>query len=67
MNAKNHCIIGWHLQRIKHYNIVGVLIFKDFRICYSIFLFRNFQFGFFPVGWENNILFTFGNMTEYRL
>jgi hypothetical protein len=36
-----------HLQTFKHHNSEEALIFKDFRICYSIFLFCNFQLGIF--------------------
>jgi hypothetical protein len=49
MNAKNHCL-GWHLQTFNHHNSEEALIFKDFRICDSIFLFCNFQLGIFPCG-----------------
>jgi hypothetical protein len=60
MNAKNQCL-RWHLQTFKHHNNEEALIFKDFRICYSII---TFNWEFFPVDWENNILFSIGNMTE---
>jgi hypothetical protein len=63
MNAKNHCLP----QTFKHYNSEESLIFKDFRIFYSIFLLCNFQLGFTSCGLGNTLLFLMGNMIEYRL
>jgi hypothetical protein len=51
MNANNQCL-GWRLQTFKPHNSEEAPIFKDFRICYSIFLFCNFQFGIFFSGLE---------------
>jgi hypothetical protein len=63
MNTNNH-YIGYHLQTIYHHNSEEALIFKDFRI---YFYFVTFNWEFFPVEWENNMLFSIGNMTEYQL
>jgi hypothetical protein len=64
MNAKNHCL-GWHLQAFKHHNSEEALIFKDFKT--KKFYFVTFNREFFPVDWENNKLFSIGNMTKYWL
>jgi hypothetical protein len=46
MNAKNQCLP----QTFKHCNSKKNLIFKDFRIVYSIVLLCNFQLGFISCG-----------------
>jgi hypothetical protein len=66
MNANNPCLL-WHLQTFKHYNTEEALIFEDGRIFIQYFCFVTFNGEFFPVDWENNILFSVGNMTKYQL
>jgi hypothetical protein len=54
---------GCHLLTFKHYNSEEALIFKDFTVFYSV----TFDWEFFSVDWENDILFSSGNMTKYWL
>jgi hypothetical protein len=63
MDANNYCL-GWHLQTFKHYYIEEALICKDFRIFIKCFYYLTFNWDFFPVDWENNILFS---ITGYKI
>jgi hypothetical protein len=63
MDANNYCL-GWHLETFKHYYSEEALICKDFRIFIQYFYYLTFNWEFFPVNWENNILFSIGNMTK---
>jgi hypothetical protein len=42
----------------------GALMFKDFRILYSIFYFVTFNWEYFHVDGENKIIFSFGDMAK---
>jgi hypothetical protein len=58
MNTKSKCL-GWQFQTFKHSNSEEALIFSDFRICYSIYLYCNFQLGIFS--YELGKLYTIFN------
>jgi hypothetical protein len=55
---------------IKHLSIITVkkpLFSKILEFVIQYFYFVTFNWEFFPVDLENNILFSIGNMTQFRL
>ena len=52
----------------KHFNSEVGLDFEVFKfLIHSFFQFVTFHWKFFPVDWEKKILFSIGNITQYRL
>ena len=66
MNTKNN-YLEWHFPSLIHCKYEVANDFKDFRIFYSFFYFVIFIWEFFHDDWEKKILFSVGNMTQYRL